>query len=85
MEAPGDREHDYESVPNDATDLARPGWITDELIKQTIRVWDLRSSTPLPNDSAVRLILTIGQLLDATGMTKVEEDNEEVHGMGKSE
>ena len=85
MDTPDHREHVCEYGPNAATELARPDWINDDLIKQTIRVWKKRSPTPLSNDNAVQLILTIGQLLDATGMTKVEEVDEEIHRMGESE
>lgn len=85
MDTLGDGNRICEYGPNAVSEPARSDWITDELIRQTIRVWEKRSSTPLSNDDAVQLIFTMGQLLDATGLTRVEEVDEEIYGMGKSE
>lgn len=65
----------------------RPEWLTESLIEQTIRTFQPKVSTPLTEADAVRMILSLSQLLDATGLMKLENfcetSEEEVYGMGE--
>lgn len=46
-----------------------PDWITGEIIAETQRTWAVRFSGSLSEQEAIGLILSMGQLLDATGLT----------------
>lgn len=67
----------------------RPGWLTDSLIEQTLRIFQPKASTPLTETDAVRVILSLSQLLEATGLIKLENyregNEEEVYGLGTSQ
>ncbi len=67
----------------------RPEWLTESLVEQTIRTFQPKVSTTLTEADAVRMILSLSQLLDATGLMKLENgcetSEEEVHGVGESE
>lgn len=77
---------EHDCGPDAASESTLPDWITNELIKLTNRAWAKRSSTSLSKDEAAQLILTIGRVLDATGVAKVEvDDEEEVHRLGEGE
>lgn len=69
------------------SELERPRWMTDELIEKTIRHFRSKTSDPFSETEAVQVLLSLSQLLDATGLLKLEIENEteEVHGMGQSE
>ena len=64
-----------------------PPWISDSLIDATIKTFSQNSKPPLDEAEAVELVLTVGQLLEATGQLNLEIDHEDekVHGMGTSE
>jgi hypothetical protein len=66
----------------------RPGWLTESLVEQTLRAFRPKTSTPLSEADAVRVILSLSQLLEATGLMKLENNREgneeEVHGLGTS-
>lgn len=67
----------------------RPRWLTDSLIEQTLRTFQQKASAPLSQADAVRVILSLSQLLEATGLMKLEnnreENEEEIHGVGTSQ
>lgn len=67
----------------------RPCWLTERLVELTIRTLQPKASTPLTEADAVRAILSLSQLLEATGLLNMEMDREgneeEVHGVGQSE
>lgn len=70
------------------SEMDRPRWMSDELVEQTIRHFQPKSSEPFGKDEAVKVLLSLSQLLEATGLLKLEiddEDEEEVHRMGESE
>ena len=66
----------------------RPGWISDHLVAFTRRVCSPRSSAPLTEDDAVKVLVTVSQLLETTGLLKLDihgELEEEVLGTGSCE
>ena len=67
----------------------RPGWLTESLVEQTLRTFQPKASTPLSEADAVRVILSLSQLLEATGLMKLENNREgneeEIHGLGTSQ
>ncbi len=67
----------------------RPTWLTESLVEQTLRAFQPKASTPLSEADAVRVILSLSQLLEATGLLNLESNREgneeEIHGVGKSE
>jgi hypothetical protein len=65
--------------------LDRPNWITDELVTRTISHFQTDTSDPFGCAEAVQVLLSLSQLLEATGTLKLEFSNEDVYGMGKSE
>lgn len=42
-----------------------PPWVTPELVRLTLRVWQPRYSRPLSVDDAVTIIQNAGRLIDA--------------------
>ena len=40
----------------------KPRWITDELLAETIRVWQPRYGKPISDDEAVQIILSVSRL-----------------------
>lgn len=40
----------------------KPRWITDELLAETIRVWQPRYGKPISDDDAVQIILSVSRL-----------------------
>lgn len=70
------------------SEMDRPRWMSDELVEETIRRFLPKSSVPFGEDEAVQVLLSLSQLLEATGLLKLEIDDdykEEVHRMGESE
>lgn len=70
------------------SEMDRPRWMSDELVEKTIRHFQPKSSQPFGEAEAVKVLLSLSQLLEATGLLKLEiddEDEEEVHRMGESE
>jgi hypothetical protein len=69
--------------------VERPGWVSEALIEQTLQVFQPMVSMHLTDTDAVRAILSVGQLLEATGLINMEDsgerNEEEVYGLGKSE
>ena len=67
--------------------LDRPNWMTDGLVEKTISHFQLKSSEPFGEPEAVQVLLSLSQLLEATGLLKLEIGHEDgkVHGMGESE
>ena len=65
----------------------RPRWMTDELVEQAIHNFRPKSSEPLGAEQAVQVLLSLSQLLEATGLLRLEIDDEaeEVHRMGEGE
>jgi hypothetical protein len=54
---------------NSRTDLCSlpagsPGWVTPELIADTIRVWQPYYRAPLTSEDALGMIMNVGQLFD---------------------
>lgn len=68
-------------------EVERPRWMTDELVEQAIRNFRSKSSEPFGEEQAVQVLLSLSQLLEATGLLKleIEDDKEEVHGVGEGE
>ena len=69
------------------SEVERPRWMTDELVEQTIRNFRPKSSERFGENDAVQVLLSLSQLLEATGLLKLEIDDEEdkeVHRMGES-
>lgn len=77
---------DGEQLRKDS-EVERPRWMTDELVEQAIRTFRPKSSEPFGEAQAVQVLLSLSQLLEATGLLKLEidDDKEEVHRMGESE
>ncbi len=66
------------------SEAERPRWMSKELVEQTIRNFRTNSSEPFGEEQAVQVLMSLSQLLEATGLLKLEiEDEEEVHRMGK--
>jgi hypothetical protein len=42
-----------------------PAWITPELVRHTLEVWQKRSSTPLSEADAIEILTAFGRLADA--------------------
>ena len=59
--------------------------MSNELIENTIRHFRLKSFEPFGDEQAVQVLLSLSQLLEATGMLKLEIDDEEVYCMGEGE
>lgn len=78
---------DGEQLRKDTAD--RPAWMTDELVESTIRHFRSRTSDPFGVTDAVQVLLSLSQLLDATGLLKLETDDEsedeEVYGVGEGQ
>ncbi|MCD0459532.1 hypothetical protein [Roseiconus lacunae] len=63
-----------------------PRWLTDELLEHAIRVFQPKSSAPFGEPEAVEVLVSLSQLLEVTGVLKLEnDDEEEVHRMGEGE
>lgn len=73
--------------PRGESEVERPRWMTDELVDQAIRTFRSKSSEPFGEEQAVQVLLSLSQLLEATGLLKLEidDDKKEVHRMGESE
>jgi hypothetical protein len=67
----------------------RPGWLTENLVEQTLRAFHPNALTPITKADAVRVILSMSQLLEAIGLLNMEstrEGNEEkIYGLGQGE
>jgi hypothetical protein len=50
---------DHDSLPRDPT---HPAWVTEELIRTTLKVWQPFYKTPLTRDDAITIILSAGRL-----------------------
>jgi len=61
--------------------------MTDKLVEQTIRNFRPKSSEPFGEEQAVQALLSLSQLLEATGLLKLEigDEEKEVHGVGESQ
>lgn len=63
-----------------------PEWITGEMVELTKQVWEGCTSASISAAEAVELIFAMQQLLDAAGLTRlVEVNEEEILGMGTGE
>ncbi len=57
-----------------------PSWVTEPLIRITIETWQPFTNRPLTCEDALAMLINIGQLYEAAGLTSPEEDNhEEIH------
>jgi|688.fasta_scaffold480245_2 hypothetical protein len=65
----------------------RPKWVTDALLTTAIDVFRPKSTAEFGESEAVALLVTLGQLLEVTGMFGLESENEaeEVHWLGESQ
>ena len=74
---------------DDMSSDERPRWMSDQLIEQTVRNFRPKSSEPFGEEQAVQVLLSLSQLLEATGLLKLEIDDEEgeeeVHRLGEGE
>ena len=79
------RNGDEEQLVGDS-EVDRPRWMTDELVETTIRQFQPKSSEPFGEAEAVKVLLSLSQLLEATGLLKLEIDDEEkVHWVGEGQ
>lgn len=51
--------------PAGAVPPATPAWITPDLIRLTLKVWQPRYATPLSAEDAVTILRNTGRLFDA--------------------
>ena len=57
-----------------------PEWVSETLIRTTLETWQPLTDKVLTPEDALAMLINIGQLYDAVGLTSPEEDNhEEVH------
>jgi hypothetical protein len=47
---------------------ATPGWIDEDLVRKTLRVWQPYYSGPLTVEDAVEILMNVGQLFGAMGL-----------------
>lgn len=64
----------------------RPRWMTHEIVERAIRNFGSKGSEPFGEEQAVQVLLSLSQLLEATGVLKLEiDDEEELHRLGEGE
>ncbi|KAA5540391.1 hypothetical protein FYK55_20430 [Roseiconus nitratireducens] len=66
----------------------RPRWLTDELLEHAIRVFQPKSSAPFGEPEAVDVLVSLSQLLEVTGILKLEDDyeaDEALHRLGEGQ
>lgn len=67
-------------------DLERPRWMNEQLVKEIVSHFESKSSGSFGEPEAVQLLISLNQLLEATGKLKLEiDDEEELHRLGKGE
>lgn len=75
---------DCRSTPSDCAPVARPpgapAWMTNELLTETLAVWQPFYAQTLTEQDAVELLRSASRLLDALGDD--DEADEEVRGPG---
>ena len=54
-----------------------PGWISTELIENTLRTWQPFSTAPLTTDDALEMIVNLSQLFEAVGITEPQATEKE--------
>ena len=59
-----------------------PGWVSSELIEQTIRVWQPIAGKPLNPTDALTILVNFAELFDAVGLLEQGQGNEEVYRTG---
>lgn len=67
--------------------IERPQWMSDSLIEATIETISRRAKLAVDDAKAVELLSAMSQLLEATGLLKleIEHEDEKVHGVGEGE
>ena len=63
----------------------RPRWLTDELLEHAIKVFQPKSSVPFGESDAIEVLVSLSQLIEVTGILKLEikdEHEEEIHRLG---
>lgn len=55
---------DHGKPSEEVNNVTAPRWITPDLIRHTINVWEPRYGRPLSTDEAVQIILTAGRLCE---------------------
>lgn len=66
----------------------RPRWLTDKLLEQAIKVFQPKSSVPFDESDAVEVLVSLSQLLEVTGVLKLEHDDETdeaIHRLGEGQ
>ena len=58
-------------VPN-----GRPSWVTEELVKETLKMWQPLSAKKLTEDDALATLLGIGRLFETAGLMAPEHQEE---------
>ena len=56
------------------TPAGSPNWITEELIAQTRETWQPFSERPLTPEDALAMLINVGELFEATGLTRGDEE-----------
>lgn len=60
--------------------------MNEQLVKELIRHFESKSSSTFGEAEAVQVLISLNQLLEATGMLKLEiDDEEELHRLGEGE
>ncbi|MCZ2342333.1 MAG: hypothetical protein LC104_11135 [Bacteroidales bacterium] len=49
-----------------------PAWITPELVQHTMRLWSRYEPRPVTSEDAVEMILHVGELFEALGLTSAD-------------
>ena len=56
-------------VSEQNTSAAGVDWVTDDLVDETIKTWQPLSKEQLSPDEARSILVSVGQLFDAVGIT----------------
>lgn len=66
----------------------RPRWLTDQLVDLAIQTYGPKLDDPFSESDAVELLLSLSQLLEVTGVLKLENDDETdeaIHRLGEGQ
>jgi hypothetical protein len=50
-----------------------PGWVSESLVRITLETWQPFTDRPLTSEDAVAMLIRVGELFDAVGLTKGDE------------
>jgi hypothetical protein len=52
-----------------------PGWVTEELVAQTLETWQSLADRLLTPNDALAMLINISQLFEVVGLTSPEEND----------